>query len=554
VLDSELARRSDRITSERAFWLVAALALTVCASPSARAVTKTWDAGGPARGDWSSAANWNPNGLPGSTDDVLFDNSSTSPLEDIYLNASRTINSVTINLSSNQNWNLGAANSATPHTLTVANGIIAVFSASGTGTYIIGATSGTNIGTGILTLATSATGFIFNDSRTNGGFLRIDAIVSGASTNVTKTGVGTVILGGANTYTGTTTVGSGVLNIQNATALGTTASGTTVSSGATLQLQGGITVGAEALAITGTGTTGQNGALVNVSGTNDYGGLVALGASSTISSDSGTLNLTNTGTITGATFGFTLTGSGSGSISSIIGTTSGTLTKNGSGTWTLTGANTYTGSTTINAGTLTAADSSGSALGSTSSIVINSTGTLLLGASNQINNSATMTLNGGTFKTAGFSERQLSGVTVTPGIGALTLSSNSIIDLGAGASILAFANSSAQAWSGTLKIYNWSGNPAVGNGTDQLYFGTDSTGLTAQQLSQIAFYSDSGTTFLGSAIFMSGLDGEVGPVPEPATWFAAALLAGATAWSQRHRFTPILRTRRLQHDSGVVFL
>src|SRR5205085_7342286 len=108
----------------------------------------------------------------------------------------------------------------------------------------------------------------------------------------------------------------------------------------------------EALTISGTGAAGQNGALVNVSGTNNFGGLLTLGAAATISSDSGTLNLTNTGTITGATFGLTLTGAGDGNISSIIGTTSGTLTKAGTGTWTLSGVNTYTGSTTVNAGTL----------------------------------------------------------------------------------------------------------------------------------------------------------------------------------------------------------
>jgi hypothetical protein len=40
-----------------------------------------------------------------------------------------------------------------------------------------------------------------------------------------------------------------VLNIQNATALGTTGGSTTVASGAALQLQGGISVGAEALTL-----------------------------------------------------------------------------------------------------------------------------------------------------------------------------------------------------------------------------------------------------------------------------------------------------------------
>src|SRR5207302_2202403 len=117
------------------------------------------------------------------------------------------------------------------------------------------------------------------------------------------------------------------------------------------------------LAISATGASNGTGALENVSGTNDYTGLVKLGAAATISSDSGTLNLTNTGTITGATFGLTLTGAGNGSVSSVIGTTTGTLTKSGAGAWTLTGASTYSGGTTVSAGTLFVNNSTGSGTG-----------------------------------------------------------------------------------------------------------------------------------------------------------------------------------------------
>jgi autotransporter-associated beta strand protein len=144
---------------------------------------------------------------------------------------------------------------------------------------------------------------------------------------IAKSGVGRWVLAGNSTYTGTTTVSAGTLVIAHANALGGTAAGTTVSAGAALGLQGGITTANEALTISGTGISG-DGALLNVSGNNTYSGAVTLGADSIVGATSGTLTLASA--VSGG-FG---------------------LTKAGAGTVVLNVANTYTGTTAVSGGVL----------------------------------------------------------------------------------------------------------------------------------------------------------------------------------------------------------
>jgi fibronectin-binding autotransporter adhesin len=267
------------------------------------------------------------------------------------------------------------------------------------GTLQVGASNGTagTLGSGSVSIATGST-LVFARVD-NAGYTVANTITGGGV--LTKSGTGGLLfLTGANSYTGATNVNAGILNIQNATALGTTAAGTTVANGATLQLQGGITVGAEALNLVGAGaTTGgasATGALENVSGTNNYGGLVKLAGtgatSATISSDAGTLNLTNTGTIAGSGFALTLTGAGNGSIASIIGTGTGTVTKSGAGTWSLSGANTYTGATTVGGGTLVLTGSTN--VGSAVTVGNNSAATAILSGGGTINGSLTTATTG----------------------------------------------------------------------------------------------------------------------------------------------------------------
>jgi len=83
----------------------------------------------------------------------------------------------------------------------------------------------------------------------------------------------------------------GALNVQHATALGSTANGVTVASGGALELQGGVTISGEALSLNGTGVGGA-GALRNISGNNTWGGQIVIGAGgATIASASGVLTL-----------------------------------------------------------------------------------------------------------------------------------------------------------------------------------------------------------------------------------------------------------------------
>ena len=453
----------------------------------------------------------------------------------------------------------------------------------------------------------------------------VSAILAGGAT-VTKNTAGTVILSGSNTFTGSTTISAGILQVNTNNALGTAASGTTVANGAALKLNAVNYSTAEPLTLNGTGIT-NGGALTN-SGVSTFAGPINVATSATISAGGGTLNLTggisnsgttmtiagggtvnittsgitggsansnvvfdgttvvlsaassyngsttiqNSGTLklggnnllpttpqTGLTINTSATldlASFSGAVASltgdstatvknsviggtstltvnpasgsttfagiIAGTNSGAqgnvaLQKNGAGTLVLTGANTFSGATTVNGGTLTAATVSGSALASTSSVTINSGGTVLLGASNQINNTATITLAGGSFAKGDFSE----GSASTPGMGALTLTaSGSQIDFGTGTvGILTFDSYNPATYS--VMIANWTGTPnLVGNGSaDRLIFASDqSTNLGSFVFSG---YGPGAVEFnLGNGYY------EITPVPETSTWLAGALTLG----------------------------
>lgn len=396
---------------------------------------------------------------------------------------------------------------------------------SATNKLVIGGTvtGGTTTSNITLTLAGGNTG-----ANTIQGVISDGGAAGGVA--ITKTANGTWALSGSgnNTYTGTTTINGGILTLNKTAA-------TAIAGNVTI----GDATGVDILQLSGTGGnqianssiltfngTGANAGTLRMNALSEtVGGLVSTGGAGIAENNtSGTSTLTLDVNTTDRSFSGILQNGTSGILA---------LTKTGTATQTLSGASTFTGATTISGGTLELGSSG--ALASTTNITVNTGGTLLLsGTGDQVNNAATATLAGGTIQTNG-------AASVNETVGALTLSSTSTIDFGTlvAGNTLSFADSSAAPWSGTLNVLNWT------SGTDHLFFGSSSSGLTGAQLSQINLYSDSGTTFLGNG----GINGfgeisGISAVPEPSSAFVAMSLLALIGWRERRWFLRCPEARR----------
>jgi len=218
--------------------------------------------------------------------------------------------------------------------------------AAGIGTFTIGGLHN-NYGTYDMALSDGVAGITLQVGNNNLGGTYAGTL-SGAGSLV-KVGTANQILSNANTYTGLTTVKAGMLNIQHASALGSTDAGTIVESGARLQLQGGFTTAAEALTINGSGVA-NSGALQNGANDNTYAGAITLGSDAMITAYNDTTLTLNSATAIGGNFALTFGGGGNTIVSSPIATAS--LAKTGLGTLTLSGTSSYAGATTVETGKL----------------------------------------------------------------------------------------------------------------------------------------------------------------------------------------------------------
>ncbi|MFG1428206.1 autotransporter domain-containing protein [Roseixanthobacter glucoisosaccharinicivorans] len=242
--------------------------------------------------------------------------------------------------------------------------------------------------TGDIVVATNTTTLEFAQS-TN---YTLSSVISGNG-SISKTGAGTLILTGANTYTGGTTISAGTLQIGDG---GTTGSITgDVTNNAALAFNRSDAVTYSGI-ISGTGSLTQaGGGTLILTGANTYSGGTTISAGTLQIGDGGA-----TGSITGnVTNNGTLVFNHSGSdlfLGNISG--SGQVVKEGSGSQTLSGTNTYTGGTTINAGTLQV--SSDEALGAASGSLTLNGGTLSTSGTFTSSRSVILGSNGGTLSTA----------------------------------------------------------------------------------------------------------------------------------------------------------
>lgn len=390
----------------------------------------------------------------------------------------------------NYNLTLSASNTYTGST-TINEGLLIMGSDNALGTVPVSATPGhLTIGNGSLGISNTLTlnsnrGITINNNSSSldvfgGSTLTYNGIIVGSGTHqLNKIASGTLILGGANTYTGNTLISAGTLKLAASSSssssgpLGTTAAGTTVSSGAVLDLNGNSlsSVATEALTLNGDGIS-SGGALINTVNTAaTYAGSITLGSSSRIDANQGEITLS--GGISGGANVLYVGGTGNTTVNSIISgsgnTQDGTTTslyKNGAGTLTLSGANAYTGDTRIIVGSLTV--NSGGSLGSGSDIFISS------GATLNINTNTTIASVQETGNSNGGSIAIGSGATLTlTGADKGTVYQNSIS--GAGGLTLAASGTTNLSLYGTQ---NYTGATSVSGGTLTIPVAASTSGIT----------------------------------------------------------------------------
>lgn len=336
------------------------------------AAIKSWD-GGAGTANWADANNWNPNGVPTSSDAVWLDNSGTNPLPQI--NALSGADAATLGVDGIVSGYFLNYAGATPLVLDLWGASV---NATNTGPLIyIGTNAEASVSANKINFRLQTSGELFVAA---GKTLTFNNCIlsQGGTRALTKSGAGTVAFGGSGSdvqFTGGLVITEGIWN-----------AGTD-----TLDLpRAGLITFSNALGVAATITSGNNHNIAGLAGGNANSEFYATGAGGlTIT---GSSNTTFSGRIRGAT----------------------KLTYAGGGTLTLNGNNTYTGATVISNGTL--------ALGASGSIASSASLAISTGATFRVSAlPAGFTLGGG---------KSISGGGTVAG--KLTVASNAVVSPGGG--------------------------------------------------------------------------------------------------------------------------
>lgn len=493
---------------------------------SVQAASGTWLGGTSA--DWNSSVNWVGGNLPnGSTEVATF-------------NADRTFDnpSLSANVSLQR---LDILSGAPATTISTSGGILSVIGGFSANAFVV-----SNGASNILDLdvAYSYNSSSFNVAPTSsltfaaGRTLTLNAVNSGFFASLT--GGGTVNVNSNLVYNGlannarTFYVGNGTLNFNAATiASGTTFSAMRMQVGganiagnhAIMNLQRSLTASeVSSISIGDNNATSVSTLRIDGNGLNIASALTLTafgsGAGNRISTIALDRSGTNSGTFAGAlavssvtantgTVAFSAGQDDTLSFTGSLNTTNAvnlTLEKTGSGTVVFSGStsNVFGSAIAVNAGTLLL-QKTGGATALNTNAVVNSSAALQLGAANQIANTSSLTLAGGSLAAGGFSDT----------LGSLVINgTGSGIDFGSGTSILSFASGAYT--SGSLTIFGWS------DGVDSWRFASDPTAFVNALGSNLVF---DGFGSGGTVVDLGGGTWEVVAVPEPGT--TALLLAGS---------------------------
>jgi autotransporter-associated beta strand protein len=457
------------------------IALLLAGLPLAQATTYYWATN--TTGLWQTGTNWStdPSGTPAgtvapassnTTDDVVFNGSGLSGATIVQLSAAASITGITINNTGTTNIQ---SNSTTAKILTIGAGGITMAATAGSVT--LDTTNKVNV-----TIGANQTWTNSNSASTLSGF------------NGITMGGNTLTLAGAGNFSLSPNIIATAAGVLNADQSGTF---TLANTGGYSNFVGTLNTGANGgtLSISGNQANFANAALAVIKG-----GTIATATSVDRQFNTANISVTAnfivgqavTGTgavaftgamdLNGATRQLTInnpTANKATIISGII--SNGGIAKAGPGTLTYNGtaSNTYTGLTTVGAGTLTLAKTA-TVNAIAGNVLVNGTGTLKLGASDQINDTANVEVaTGGTFAMSSSNET-IAGLTLTGGAitgGNATVSvtltvGTTTLDLQSGTTsanvILAGAVAANKTTSGTVTLSGnntYTGNTTVTAGT-----------------------------------------------------------------------------------------